>query len=270
MSTIETSEALDALPPEVAVYPGTDANDQHVYIRDTTEGCWVAYVRADCVGVEEIPLPAYVPSQTAADQPTTEPSKDDLLDTQAGLALAHQAWYEGFAAYRLATQEHESTGKWHTPSNPYFSALVHAPAPQPAADTERRSDCGNPEPHEPHNFRNGGPEDGDYCHGLLDPHEETPGTPVALLLAEPFRGSSDRHQRAMVVLADEVQRLRALVPAADTEREVQWGVQTPSGGVLDYDYDDQDEAVEAQGVLGEGFTVIHCTATTTRTPWEEV
>lgn len=71
---------------------------------------------------------------TAADQPTTEPSKDDLLDTRAGLALAHQAWSEGYAAHRRATQEQEDTGKWHTPSNPYFSALVLAPAPQPAAE----------------------------------------------------------------------------------------------------------------------------------------
>lgn len=35
-----------------------------------------------------------------------------------------------------------------------------------ATDTDRRSDCGNPEPHDPHSFRNGGPEDGDHCYGL--------------------------------------------------------------------------------------------------------
>lgn len=138
MSTVETTEALDALPPEIAVYPGTDADDQHVYIRDTTEGCWVAYVRADCVGVEEIPLPAYVPSQTAADQPTTEPS-----EAERGAALSAAA---DLLMCRAADRYIQAQSDTRSLSEPYEDGYEQAiqdlraeaalaPAPQPAADT---------------------------------------------------------------------------------------------------------------------------------------
>lgn len=135
MSTVETTEALDALPPEVAVYPGTDADDQHVYIRDTTEGCWVAYVRADCVGVEEIPLPAYVPSQTAADQPTTEASAPWADEPTTWIEDDH---FPDKVKVCQGTRASSSAIRIPRDAVPLLieQLTAHAPAPQPAADTE--------------------------------------------------------------------------------------------------------------------------------------
>ena len=74
----------------------------------------------------------------------TAPPSDDmesLLDTTAGLALAHTAWQEGASGMLRSVNEHES-GPWSKPENPYSAPLL-------AARRARRSTPPTDDEHEP-------------------------------------------------------------------------------------------------------------------------
>lgn len=50
-----------------------------------------------------------------------EMTMEELLDTRAGLALAHTAWSEGSGAMLRAVNE---SGLWRKPENPYSPPLL--------------------------------------------------------------------------------------------------------------------------------------------------
>ena len=61
---------------------------------------------------------------------------EDLLDTRAGLALAHTAWSEGAGSMLQAVNEHES-GPWVKPENPYSAPLLSAIREDAALEASR-------------------------------------------------------------------------------------------------------------------------------------
>jgi len=77
--------------------------------------------------------PAPVPDTAVREQGR---DADALLDTRAGLALAHQAWGEGASTMLRSVNEHSDGDLWARPSSPYLAPLMAAKRQEPAPAPE--------------------------------------------------------------------------------------------------------------------------------------